>query len=221
MLPQDKYIPITGSSADLRWAPRVPQEMIRSLYELDAQGIYDEELLTEIGWRLKARCESFIAAVEASKGRAPCPRCGALIAHTSQPDEILVCPGCGWSLSWKEYFKTFQHKQLSGAEPVLILFREYIDRFIRAREPQEKMLAIDRLIHGFHWWMQANQETRTTAINLIEGRYLEVIDFLDRLTYGPSSTPGLRQTWQEWRAVINRTAEIWNDDRLKRKSLDT
>ena len=104
MSPQDENISTTGSSADIRWAPRVPQEMIRRLYELDAQGIYDEELLTEVGWRLKARCESFIAAVEASKGRAPCPKCGAVIAHTSQPEEILVCPACGWSLPWKEYF---------------------------------------------------------------------------------------------------------------------
>jgi hypothetical protein len=220
MSPEDENQSTTGSKADISWARRVPQEMIRRLYELDAQGIRDEELLTEVGWRLRARCESFIAAVEASRGRAPCPKCGAVIAHASQPEEILVCSGCGWSLPWKEYFQTFQHKQLSGAEPVLILFREYIQRFTSAREPEEKMLAIDRLIHGFHWWMQANTQTRTTAVNLIEGSYHEVVDFLDQLTYGTSSSPGLRQTWQEWRAVIHRTAENWNDEKLKRKPLE-
>jgi hypothetical protein len=209
-----------GTKADIRWAPRVPQDLVRRLYDLDAQGIYDEELLTDVGWRLRARCESFISAVEAFQGRAPCPKCGAVIAHTSQPEEILVCPACGWSLAWKDYFATFQHRQLSGAEPVLILFRAYIQQFSHSREPQEKMLAIDRLIHGFHWWMQANQETRTTAVNLIEGRYHEVVDFLDRLTYGPNSSPGLRQTWLEWRAIIHRTGENWKDEKLKRKPQD-
>lgn len=213
-------LPIIGSQADIRWAPRVPQEMIRRLYELDAQGILDDELLNEVGWRLKARCESFIAAVEASLGRAPCPRCAAVIIHSSGPEEILVCPDCGWSLAWKEYFATFQHKQLSGAEPVLILFREFVRAFPLAREAQEKMLAIDRLIHGFHWYMLANEETRAAAVNLIEGRYHQVVDFLDRLSYGPGSSPGTRQTWLEWRAVIQRTAEKWNDNQLKRKPLD-
>jgi len=210
-----------GSLSDIRWAPRLPQEMIRRLYELDAQGIHDQELLDEVGWRLKARCESFIAAVEAVNGRAPCPMCGTGIEHKSRPEEILECRACGWSLSWKDYFSTIQHKQLSGAEPVLILFREYIQRFVSASAVEEKMLAIDRLLHGFHWWTIRNEETRATAVNLIEGNYHQVIDFLDCLTYGACSTPGTRQTWVAWRAIINQTAEKWNDPRLRRSPLDT
>ena len=210
-----------GFAADVRWAPRVPQEMIRSLYEQDALGIRDEDLLAEVGWRLKARCESFLGAVEATNGRAPCPKCGTSIAHSSRPEELLECPACAWSLSWKEYFSTIQHKQLSGAEPVLILFREYIQGFTRAVEAEEKMLAIDRLLHGFHWWTLQNEETRATGVNLIEGKHHEVVDFLDRLTYGESSTPGTRQTWVAWREIIDRIAEKWNDPRLQRPSLDS
>ena len=39
------------------------------------------------------------------------------------------------------------------------------------------MLLIDRLIHGFHQSLRG-EATRTTGINLIEGRYHEVVEFL-------------------------------------------
>jgi len=32
-------------AAEIQWAPRVRQEDIRRLYEIDAQGIYDEQLI--------------------------------------------------------------------------------------------------------------------------------------------------------------------------------
>jgi len=109
-----------------QWAPRVPQHKIRRLYELDAQGIYDDELIQEVGYALRARCQGFIEACEAWAGCARCPICGAQIPHSGDKAEVLRCDACDWSLTWGAYFKTFQHKQLSGAEPVLALFREFI-----------------------------------------------------------------------------------------------
>jgi hypothetical protein len=44
-----------------RWAPRTPQAKIRWLYELDAQGITDEELIADVGYRLYSRCQSILA----------------------------------------------------------------------------------------------------------------------------------------------------------------
>ncbi len=100
------------------WAPRVSQQEIRRLYETDAQGIYDEELINEVGYGLLARCETFIDAMEAQWGKARCPCCSAMVAHGGDKDEALRC-ACGWELTWGEYFSTIQHKQLSGAEPVV------------------------------------------------------------------------------------------------------
>ena len=198
------------------WAPRVRRDSIRRLYELDAKGIQDEELLDEVGWALRSRCESFIAAVEAVRGRAPCPVCGQVIAHNCHLEEVLHCNQCGWECTWGAYFKTIQNKQLSGADPVLELFREYMTGFPSARSPQEKMLQIDRLIHGFHWNLQYGF-TRATGVNLIEGNYHAVVDFLDTLSYGPGSTPGVVESWEEWRMKINTTADWWQDERLRRK----
>jgi hypothetical protein len=188
------------------WAPRVAQRDIRRLYEDDARGIHDEELLDEVGYGLLARCESFIAAVEAARGRALCPRCGAVVEHGVHKDELLQC-SCGWELPWRDYFATIQHKQLSGAEPVLDLFQRYIRSFPACVTAVQKMLAIDTLIHGFHYFLKIGP-TRPVAVNLIEGRLNEVIDFLDALTYGPQSANGLIQKKQEWDEKIQ-TALSW------------
>jgi ribosomal protein L37AE/L43A len=198
------------------WAPRIRQSLIRRLYETDALGIYDDELLNEVGWGLKARCESFITAVEASRGRVKCPVCGQMVLHHAGKDEILHCAACGWEIAWQAYFKTFQHKQLSGAEAVLALFQEFMDHFPSAQTGSEKMLLIDRLIHGFHYNLQFGS-TRATGVNLIEGNYHDVVDFLDRLTYGEGSTPGTRTVRAEWREIINQTADTWKDERLRRE----
>ncbi len=199
------------------WAPRVSQHLVRQLYENDSQGIYDDDLLDEVGWALYHRCQSFLDATAAVAGCALCPVCGAIVTHHARQDEVLRCAACGWELPWKDYFKTIQHRQLSGAEPVQAFFREYVERFPRAKEPQEKMLLIDRLIHGWHWNVLYQMDTRSTCVNLIEGNYHQVVDFLDGLSYGPGSSPGVREQWQEWRAKIDQTARLWGDERLRRE----
>jgi hypothetical protein len=187
--------------APIQWAPRVKPGLIRRLYDLDAQGIYDEELIDEVGWGLLARCQSFIDAVNAVAGRAVCHGCGEVIAHNRDREALLVCPRCGWRVTWGEYFQTIQHRQLSGAEHVLEMFQGYIDTFRAARGPAEKMLLIDRLLHGFHWYVRFGS-TRAVAVNLIEGRLGEVIALLDRLSYSEASTSGTRETWTTWRETI-------------------
>ncbi len=198
-----------------QWAPRLRKSLIWQLYENDARGILDEELIDEAGWAIYSRCKSFNAAVEAVRGKVECPACSQVIQHSVQPDELLHCPGCGWELPWRDYFHTIQHQQLSGDVQVTDLFQGFIDRFPSARTPQEKMLLIDALLHGFHWNMITGPR-RATAVNLIQGRYHEVVEFLDRLSYGPGSTPGLKEAHAEWRGKIEFAAQAWQDTRLKR-----
>ena len=196
------------------WAPRVTQREIRRLYETDAKGIYDEELIDEVGYGLLARCQSFIDANEARAGKARCPRCSETVAHACRREEILRC-NCGWQLSWAEYFKTIQHVQLSGAEPVLEQFRIFVSTFPTASTPQEKTLAIDRLIHGFHWFYKTNCPTRPVAVNLIEGRLSDVVAFLDRLTYSDKSTPGTQENYSQWDGNIELNRDWYRSRRKK------
>ncbi len=202
------------------WAPRVAQREIRRLYETDAKGIYDDVLIDEVGYGLLARCESFIDANEARSGRVRCPCCSSIVEH----DHKLLRCDCGWELTWAEYFKTIQHVQLSGAEPVLDLFRTFVKTFPSARTPQEKTRAIDRLIHGFHGFYKKTsydedpqgRPTRPVAINLIEGRLSEVVAFLDQLTYGDRSTPGTEENYSQWDEKIEVNRDWYSSRRKER-----
>jgi len=193
------------------WAPRVRKAQIWRLYEDDAGGIHDEDLLDEVGYALLARCESFITAnlARARGGELPCPECG----QTVKREEALHCE-CGWTLTWKAYFRTIQHKQLSGAEPVLTQFREFVGAFPVAKSSREKMLLIDRLIHGFHWSLRMERPTRPVAVNLIQGKMNEVVAFLDSLTYGEGGAPEMGEALEEWSRNIDANRE-WYRRRRK------
>ena len=110
----------------------VVETTLRARYaETDAMGIYDDDLIKEVGYSLLARCQSFLRANEATSGRALCPACRRIVPHAWNKEEVLQCENCGWELTWGEYFETIQHKQLSGAEPVRELFRDFVKRFLR------------------------------------------------------------------------------------------
>lgn len=198
------------------WAPRVTQLEIRRLYETDAKGIYDDELIDKVGYGLLARCQSFVDAVEAVGGKARCPQCSSVVAHTGRKDEMLRCE-CGWQLPWSDYFKTIQHKQLSGAEPVLEQFRSFVLAFPGARTSQQKTMLTDRLIHGFHWYHKTNGPSRPVAVNLIEGRIREVVAFLDDLSLGEKSTAGVAENYAQWDRGI-RSNPGWYPSRRGRKA---
>ena len=57
------------------WAPRLPQKLIRKLYESDARGFRDEVLVDEVGYAILARIDSIITATESAQGRVKCPTC--------------------------------------------------------------------------------------------------------------------------------------------------
>ena len=66
------------------WSPRVPKHKIRRLYQQDARGIQDDDLINEVGFALLARCESFLEANQAVRGRVSCPVCGGLVPHDAK-----------------------------------------------------------------------------------------------------------------------------------------
>jgi len=203
---------MSQAQAPIRWEPRVPKRKIRLLYETDAKGIYDEELIDDVGFSLLARCQSFREAMEARRGRAKCHGCGHVIVHDAGHSKeakarLLRCERCGWQVTWGEYFRNIQHKQLCGPD-LETLFSAFVDRFPRARTPREKMVEIDRLLHGFHYAV-ATGPRRPAAVNLIEGRLWDVIAFLNELTYGDASTPGTRDADASWRKDMNAALASW------------
>ena len=198
------------SSTKPRWAPKVPQQKIRRLYDLDARGIVDETLIDDVGIGLYLRCRSILAVSEiGAKCRLPCPDCEEFVgleklAEAGNAPDFVVCCSCGWEMAWGSYWATYRHNELGkgGAGPI---FREFVQNWDGAQTSRERLLLIDRLIHLWHW-QEAEVKPkfgygRPTGVNLIEGNRKEVIAFLESLTYGDGSMAGTQTQKAEWRAI--------------------
>ncbi|HEY3285056.1 MAG TPA: hypothetical protein VGN26_22515 [Armatimonadota bacterium] len=203
-----------------RWYPRVSQEKVRRLYESEAAGMLDDDLVNDVGIGLLLRCRSILIATEAHEGRVLCPRCKGIIEHHWDKVAPMVCGGCGWETTWGAYLKTFQGKQLHGGGAVFA-FKAYVERYEGARTAQERMLLIDRLLHAFHHEL-VNNHTRPAAANLIEGRLGEVIAFLDDLTRGETDTPSVREGGETWESKARHSAWLSEaiDAYRRRRALD-
>jgi hypothetical protein len=160
-----------------RWAPRVRPALVRRLYEADAKGIVDVELIDEVGYALWARCETIRRVTDRL-----CPECGGRLAgvHRS-PDRHrpIACVECGWASTWGAYHRSYKGRRIHGGR-AFAAFTEYIERFEAARTPQAKMREIDRLIHAVH---EAADGLWTSpgAMNLIDARRDEILPFLNEL----------------------------------------
>lgn len=183
----------------IRWAAPVRRDRIRRLYETDARGLTDEDLIEDVGCALYLRCRSILTATAAVRGQVDCPYCGGNIRRTEGGNsarsfaEILLCADCGWQLSWGDYWRSFAGRQLLGGGATWA-FESFLMAFDAARSAREKLLAIDRLIHSFHHNAKTQDPGRPAGANLLEGSLAEVVVFLDTLTYGEATAPELRQT---------------------------
>lgn len=183
------------------WAPKVSQAKIHLLYERDAQGIIDLDLIDEVGWALWERCDSILIVTAAHNGHVLCPICGTVIERQNpwSTDETVECAKCGWHILWATYHQSYRHKQLFGANAVSI-FESYHKVFPRARTAKEKMVLIDQLIHAFHIGLK--EIGRPVAANLIEGSLTDVIYFLDKLTSGDASVTGIGNSRTAWKQTL-------------------
>ena len=165
-----------------------------------------------MGFTLLLRCRDIITIEEAKHGRVKCPRCAEQRKHTiierasekgDVRDEAIKCPECGWQITWGEYALSFKRKQLNSGG-ALTAFKRYVGEFKAARRPQQKMLAIDRLIHEFHYSLRAQPDLpcRPVGVNLIQGKLMDVVQFLDELTYGKQTTEGLEESRAVWLAEM-------------------
>ena len=211
-LPEDTDI---SDLAELRWPPRVSKRRIRQLYLKASEGIIDEELIDDVGYALYLRCQAILTVKEAREVRVACPRCEREGNTTLIPrqhgalNELLICPACSWQITWMEYLKTFKRRQLhsGGAVPA---FQSFIQSFDRARDHRQKLIAIDRVIHEFHYSLRKEPDlpTRAAAVNLIDGRLSDVMAFLDSLTYGDASIPEMADARTSYQHEVQRLP--WN-----------
>jgi hypothetical protein len=203
---------MANDRADIYWAPRVSLALIRRLYVAEARGLCDEAQLDEVGVALYLRCQSILEYTRALEGTVQCKRCArsgvvTLIERaTREPAELLRCPVCGWQVRWRVYVaeanKVRGQLAAGHAGPA---FQRYVEAYPHCRNARDKMLAIDQLIHDFHWVLrdedQAPEAWKPAGVNLLQGSTTQVLELLDELAYGDHPPPELLAQRERWRAV--------------------
>jgi len=58
--PERRDTAYAPAALEVHWAPPVSKEKIRRLYESDASGLRDDELLDDVGITLYLRCKSIL-----------------------------------------------------------------------------------------------------------------------------------------------------------------
>lgn len=195
--------------AEIEWAPRVSLSKIRELYVQEARGTCDDEMIDAVGFSLYARCQSVMEFTEACAGRVRCKRCAKagqetiIERRTKKPVEVLRCPVCGWQVRWRVYLA--ESEKVDGqlhAGNAGEAFRRYVTKYPQSRSREEKILAIDRLIHEFHWVLvdeaKEPEAWKPAGVNLLRGSTTQVLDLLNELTYGDHTPPELLENRDWW-----------------------
>jgi hypothetical protein len=199
----------TNDRADIDWAPKVSLSKVRLLYLREAQGACDDELIDEVGWKLFSRCASILEFTEAVQtGRVKCKRCAGLGTETlierktRKPAEILKCPVCAWQVRWRVYVKEAEKTGNIYAGHAQAAFEQFVQVYPQCREAREKIIAIDQLIHEFHWVIMNEDDSaegfKPAGVNLLQGSSAQVLALLDELTYGknaPAEVRAMRDWW--------------------------
>ena len=193
----------------VKWCKKIPQRLISNLYNQTALGIFDDELVDEVGYWLYVRCKSIISVTIAyEKEVLPCPnRCGADIPLINDS----FCCSCGFNVTWDDFRKSYKGEQLYAAN-ALPIFVTYFNDFPKMKTYSEKLICIDVLIHSFHIKNSYHKNldsynpedddvevNRPTGANLIEGSLKEVVLFLDKLSSIPNSNEK-----EKWNRIISK-----------------
>jgi RNase P subunit RPR2 len=96
------------SRKDVTWSPRVSKGKLKRLYESTCRGIWDEELIDDVGMTLYLRCRDIVNIHQAQTERKlTCPRCqrvgtNTVITREQNREVPMECHVCGWAMTWPE-----------------------------------------------------------------------------------------------------------------------
>lgn len=197
------------------WSPRVPQWKVRRLYQTEAQGIYDQDQIDDVGMTLFMRCQDILTIHHAQVlHEVRCPACErqqreVWIPRPQGRETKFTCPVCGWSSSWLDYHRSFKRRQLNPGGAVSA-FQHFVTYYPKARTARDKMLLIDGVIHAFHFSLkdQPDLPTRPAGVNLIEGKLHDVVTLLDEIS-GLTTTGDIVHTHKAWKE--NYARSYWPD----------
>jgi hypothetical protein len=195
-LPNDKF----------HWTRRVARHDIQRLFESDAAGLLDVDLLDQVFYAFHARISDMLEVMDAQTyGRVHCRGCGAILAQPYRMGSrakglSLACEQCGWQVTCGEFYNSYTgERMLPGAARLTFL------GFMQ-KAPAEKLLVIDWLIHEFH--VNQGIAGRPVGENVIQGTAVQVAELILKLASGPSATSGRAES-AEWNKIFNDPIRQW------------
>jgi len=195
----------TINKTHIKWATRVSPDKIRQLYADDARQIINHDLLQDVGIAFYARAEAIIEINRIHmQNIATCPACKTDIRLR---ENSYSC-NCGWCITQKDLHHTYKGKQAVGPSIV-----EFAEKFIRdwnraAGDARKQMIAIDFLIHRFHWEM-TERPTRPVAVNYIDGSMGKVTALI--LELAESDDISRVKNREEWVKNQSLARQIWGE----------
>lgn len=185
----------SNAPAKIRWAPRLRPQLLKRLYESDAQGFRDVELCDEVGMTLFMRCRTYVLVL---RHEVECPLCHTVFQVAGQNDwydrSEIHCPnkGCTWFTTRATYRQSI-HNHYASPGRAIAAYESFYERYPHARTYRQKMLLIDQLIHQFHIDEKTGDAVKSIASRLFEGNKKDVVRFLDDLS---ARDPGRKQAWR-------------------------
>jgi hypothetical protein len=174
----------------IRWAARLSPRLLERLYQSDARRFLDLELCDDVGFRLYARCRSFLLV---QKSEVECPICGTVFAVRRDGESACLGDSCDWSTTRAEYRESVRNHYAHTGRAVEA-YERFHSRFPGARSYSDKILLIDELIHSFHIDERRERAVKSVASKLLEGNKNEVVRFLDRLS---ALDPAEKERWRQ------------------------
>lgn len=164
-----------------RWCKKVSRRDLQKLYQSEARGMIDDALLDEVGYAFYARCKQSKEVLPLlNQGRMLCHHCGSVFNATGYAS-ITQCE-CGYCYTYREYRRSFNANDMPAhrAQPI---FDTFMEKWPQCKEPMQKMMLIDWLIHSFHVTLMSGEKGRSVCVNLIEGTKKQISDLILTLAY--------------------------------------
>lgn len=159
------------------WPARLDIYKLKQLYKQDAKGIWDTELVDEIGLTLYIRCKYGKEDMERmEKYIIRCHNCNENIKGES---DFRQC-SCGYQYSYREYRRSYRKNNMPTGAAAKV-FEDFIVSWSRAKEYNEKMLLIDTLLHEFHISLVSGAVHRPVAMNFMDGTRRQVESIIKEL----------------------------------------
>jgi hypothetical protein len=190
---------------DFKWARRLSKNDIYRLYQSEASGLLNEELLEEVGTGFYARCETIKQVTERL-----CPSCSEVIQGAfdgNNPDRQISCQQCQWISKWKYYHGSYKNDRIHGGRAYQY-FLAYLDEYPLCKTPRDKMLAIDRLMHYLHEDLDNEGSVTPAAMNLVQGKRTEIREFIESLAYSGNMPEQNRRLRNELFRKMDQSTEL-------------